>query len=237
MEGDVGRRRELGLFEVDLDDGRAVGLRASRQPCRGVHLSRCADDDTHIAPPGEFLRGEEIGRGKRLAEEDHVRSHRIHALAADRRPFIRRDDLQALGFSARQTPGPPEASVQLDDLARVRGLMQPVDVLGDHNERFVALDPARAGEYVMGRVGTRFPDHSAAIIEPVPQQRQVVFDQSRRGELVERHAAPHVSAAAAPEGRDSRFRGDSRARQDQHSLCIAKRRYRGLEFFGVIHIT
>src|SRR5580765_4579862 len=97
-------------------------------------------------------------------------------------------------FAVETSPA-PNVSVQFNYVSRTRRLMQPVDVLGYQGKISKSILPTRDG--CMSRIGLQGRQQVAAIIEPLPDGRQISLQHPRGRNDVKRHSLPHGRVAAA----------------------------------------
>ena len=213
------RDRRAASDAIDLDDRGAVVARVRGEHRRGIHLGGGADDKEHVAVARRVLGARERIVGQRLLEPHDVGAQEGAALRAPRRLarariVPRRDDRPvARALDAL------DIAVELDHVRAARRLMQPVDVLRDHEE--VGLRPFDRRQRAVSRIGRRTGDQLAAPGIPIPDELRVAAERVGRGELERIELRPHAGLRVAKR-RHAGFGRDSRAGQRGNRARLAQ---------------
>ena len=183
MQEDVGHLRECVALGIDVDhDG--AGLAGDHRHGRGGvdHAGR-ADDEHHVAAGAELLGGvQRVGR-QPLAEPHDLGAQVAAALGAARRLLVLVREVVP-GVATMTPLDAAEAvhrPVQLDDVGRAGALVQPVDVLGDHDDARQHL--LELGDRVVAGVGLGRRSHAEPVLVPAPDEGRVRLVGLRGGEL------------------------------------------------------
>jgi len=207
---------EAGRLAVDDNEDRAVALGQLRKPGRRVDDERGARDDKQIGGERlDFGTAHRLDR-HRLAKRDRRGLDPTTAVAAHRCGPVALEG--AAQFGNLIPPRAIEAmrvgrvAVQFDDLlgGNAGGLMEPVDVLGDHRSGGAAAH--ELGNRTMTAVRLRVAPGVVGLETATPGFAPGLLGGEKIREVDRRHLGPNPARAA--EIGNSRFGADAGASED-----------------------
>ena len=175
-------------------------------------------------------------RRQAFAEPDDLRAQVVAALGAARRLLrLIGEVLPAVAaVPAVDTAEAAHAAVELDHVGRPRALVQPVDVLGDHDD--LGQQPLELGDGEVAGVGLGVGGHAEAVLVPAPDERRVLPVRLRSGQLHRVVPRPETGLGLA-ERRDAGLLADAGSREHRepgrpgHGAC---RRLQGVVCVGIV---